>query len=222
MILERNQVGSGPLGFLANPQLSTGLICFINYRLSWASHVIPLSMMSYRGPMLGLKANIFLYPWPLEALDHFVTSSNVMLPLSFHSIGELRIKRMDTNSARSWFEDYRSSWTLCQSLSCFYIGKILQKDASWSFFNEFGLINHQINSFDLSFDWSPCFWYERGNSRKVLQENVLRTFFNEFGLISHQINSFVFFIRSVTIWSDLLSLGRDSIDRTGAGMYAAT
>ena len=49
-----DQMGTGPLGFLANPQLSTGL--------SRASHAIPLSMMSCRGLMLGLQANIFLYP----------------------------------------------------------------------------------------------------------------------------------------------------------------
>ena len=53
-------MGTGPLGFLANPQLSTGLYAFTNYRLSRASHAIPLSMMSYRGLMLGLKANIIL------------------------------------------------------------------------------------------------------------------------------------------------------------------
>ena len=31
----------------------------------------------------------------------------------------------------------------------------MQQDASRIFFNEFGLISHQINSFDLSFDWLP-------------------------------------------------------------------
>ena len=56
-----NQMGTGPLGFLANPQLSTGLICLYQH-LSRASHAIPLSMMSCRELMLGLKANIFLYP----------------------------------------------------------------------------------------------------------------------------------------------------------------
>jgi len=35
---------------------------FTNYRLSWASHDIPLSMMSSRELMLDLNANIFLYP----------------------------------------------------------------------------------------------------------------------------------------------------------------
>jgi len=134
-------------------------------------------------------------------LDHFITLSNVILPLGFRSVGELGIKGMDMNSARSWSEDYRSSWTLCQSLSCFHIGKILQKEVSRTFFNEFGLTSHQLNSFDLSFDRSLCFWYEHGNSGKILQENASRTFFNEFGLISHQIDSFVFVIRSVTIWS---------------------
>jgi len=33
--------------------------------------------------------------------------------------------------------------------------KVLQKDASRTFFNEFGLISYQINSFDLSFDQLP-------------------------------------------------------------------
>ena len=60
--LERNQTGTGPLRFLANPQLSTDVIYLYQLPLSWASHAIPLSMMSYRGLMLGLKANIFLYP----------------------------------------------------------------------------------------------------------------------------------------------------------------
>ena len=58
-----------PLGFLANPQLSMDLICLYNYHLSWASHAIPLSMMSYRGLMLDLKVNIFFYPYPSEASD---------------------------------------------------------------------------------------------------------------------------------------------------------
>ena len=37
-----------------------------------------------------------------------------MLPLGFHSVGELGIKEVDTNPARSRFEDYRSPRTLCQ------------------------------------------------------------------------------------------------------------
>ena len=55
-------MGIGPLEFLVNSQLSTDLYAFTNYRLSQTSHAIPLSMMSCRGIMLGLKANIFLYP----------------------------------------------------------------------------------------------------------------------------------------------------------------
>ena len=55
-------MGTGLLDFLANPQLSMDLIYLFNYRLSWASYAIPLSMMSCQGLMLGLKANIFLYP----------------------------------------------------------------------------------------------------------------------------------------------------------------
>jgi len=41
-------------------------------------------------------------------LDYFVTLSNAMLPLGFHSVGELGIKEIDTNSARFRFEDYHS------------------------------------------------------------------------------------------------------------------
>ena len=62
-------MGIGPLGFLANPQLSTGLICLYQHRLSRASHAIPLSMMSCQELMLGLRDNIFLFPQPLEPLD---------------------------------------------------------------------------------------------------------------------------------------------------------
>jgi len=40
-------MGPSPLGFLANSQLSTDLVYFTNYRLSWASHAIPFNMMSY-------------------------------------------------------------------------------------------------------------------------------------------------------------------------------
>jgi len=36
-------------------------------------------------------------------------------------------------------------------------GKVLQKDASRTFFNDFGLISHHINSFDLPFDCLLCF-----------------------------------------------------------------
>ena len=43
----RNQIGSGPLGFLANPQLSTDLVCLYQLSFELASHAIPLSMMSY-------------------------------------------------------------------------------------------------------------------------------------------------------------------------------
>jgi len=54
-------MGSGPLEFLANPQLSTGLVwqAFTNYSLSWASHAIPLSMMSCQGLFVGLKSQLF-------------------------------------------------------------------------------------------------------------------------------------------------------------------
>ena len=100
----RNQMGTGPLEFLANPQLSTGLICLYQLPFESGSHVIPLSMMSCRGLMLGLRANIFLYPQPLEVLDYLVTLGNAMLPLGFHSVGELGIKEIDTTSARSWSE----------------------------------------------------------------------------------------------------------------------
>ena len=62
-------MGQSPLGFLANPQLSMDLVCLTNYCLSWASHAIPLSIMSCRRHMLDLKANIFFYPYALEASD---------------------------------------------------------------------------------------------------------------------------------------------------------
>jgi len=55
-------MGPRPLGFLANPQLSTDLMGLYQPPLSWASHAIPLSMISCRRLMLDLKANIFLYP----------------------------------------------------------------------------------------------------------------------------------------------------------------
>ena len=79
------------------------------------------------------------------------------------------------NSARTLSSDLPSSWSLCRFLFCLHVGKVLQKDASRTFFNEFGLISHQINSFDLP---SDC--------------------------------------------SNLLSLGRVSVTRTGAGRYATT
>jgi len=62
-------------------------------------------MMSCRGLMLGLRANIFLYPWPLEALDHFVTLNNIMYLLGFYSVDELGIKVMDTNFVRTLSRD---------------------------------------------------------------------------------------------------------------------
>ena len=64
-------MGLGPLGFLATPQLSTDLICLTNYHLSWTSHAIPLSMMSYQRFMLDLKANIFLYPLAVGGVGSF-------------------------------------------------------------------------------------------------------------------------------------------------------
>jgi len=54
-------MGSGPLGFLANPQLSMNLVCL--YQLPFElGYAIPLSMVSYREFLLDLRANIFLYP----------------------------------------------------------------------------------------------------------------------------------------------------------------
>jgi len=55
--------------------------------------------------MLDLKANIFLYPWPLKALDHFVTLSNVMYFLGSHPADELGIKEVDMKCARTLFRD---------------------------------------------------------------------------------------------------------------------
>jgi len=52
-------MGPSPLGFLANPQLSTDLVCLYQLPFELA---IPLGMMSCRRLMLDLKTNIFLYP----------------------------------------------------------------------------------------------------------------------------------------------------------------
>jgi len=41
------KVGSGPLRFLVNPQLSTDLVCLYQLPFELASHAIPLSVMSY-------------------------------------------------------------------------------------------------------------------------------------------------------------------------------
>ena len=68
MILEGNQMGSGPLGFLANLNCQQIWYAFINYRLSWARLAILLSMVSYREFLLDLKVNIFLYLWPFEGI----------------------------------------------------------------------------------------------------------------------------------------------------------
>ena len=54
--------GGEDIGFLANPQLLTDLVCLYQLPFELGSHVIPLSMMSCRGLILDLKANIFLYP----------------------------------------------------------------------------------------------------------------------------------------------------------------
>jgi len=41
----------------------------------------------------------------MEALDYFVTLSNVMYMLGFHFSDELGIKEVDMNSARTLFRD---------------------------------------------------------------------------------------------------------------------
>ena len=82
------------------------------------------------------------------------------------------------------------------------------KDTSWTFFNEFGLISHQINSFDSPFDRLPPL--------DMNLEAASRTFFNEFGLISHQINSF----DPPSDWFGPFVIGRASIDRTGAWRFS--
>jgi len=51
---------TNPLGFLANSQHQRIWCAFTNYRLSWASHAIPLSMMSYRGVFVGLNSPLSL------------------------------------------------------------------------------------------------------------------------------------------------------------------
>ena len=55
--------------------------------------------------MLDLKANIFLYYLAIEALDHFITLSNVMYLLGFHPTDELGIKEVDMNSTRTLSRD---------------------------------------------------------------------------------------------------------------------
>jgi len=55
----RNQLGSGFLGFLANPPLSTNLVCLYQLPLSSASYVIPLSMMSCWGFYIWLRSQYF-------------------------------------------------------------------------------------------------------------------------------------------------------------------
>ena len=64
------------------------------------------------------------------------------------------------------------------------------KDVSRIFFNEFGLISHQINSFHhlMRVDLSPHLDMNVETVERLCKD-VSRTFFNEFGLISYQINS---------------------------------
>jgi len=56
--------------------------------------------MSCQDFLLGLKANYFLYPLAVRGIRLFVTLSNVVYFLDFHSTDELRIKELDINSAR--------------------------------------------------------------------------------------------------------------------------
>ena len=88
------------------------------------------------------------------------------------------------------------------------------KNVSWTFFNEFSLISHQINSFDPPFDRLPPLNMNVEIMKKFCKI-VSWTFFNEFDLISHQINSF----DHSSDFSDPLSLGQALIDRTEAGRY---
>src|SRR4051812_30472986 len=39
---------TGLVGFLANPPLSTNLVCLYQHRLRWASHTLNLSVVSWR------------------------------------------------------------------------------------------------------------------------------------------------------------------------------
>ena len=63
------------------------------------------------------------------------------------------------------------------------------KDASRTFFNEFGLISHQINSIDSPFDRLPPLDMNV-KTMEIFCKDASQNFFNEFGLISHLINSF--------------------------------
>jgi len=51
------KAGPDPLGFFTNPQVIW--YAFTNHYLSWASHAIFLSMMSYQEFLLDLKVKIF-------------------------------------------------------------------------------------------------------------------------------------------------------------------
>jgi len=53
----RNQIGSGPLGFLANPQLSTDLVCLYQLPFELASHAIQHDELSRF--YVGLKSQLF-------------------------------------------------------------------------------------------------------------------------------------------------------------------
>ena len=82
------------------------------------------------------------------------------------------------------------------------------KSASQTFFNEFGLISHQINSFGPPFDRLLPLYLSIETVEQFCKD-ASRTFFNEFGLISYQINLF-------DPCSDPLSLSRALVNRTGA------
>jgi len=53
------ETGPSPLGFLANPQLSTDLVCLYQLPFELGYHAISLSMMSYRELKLNLKSQHF-------------------------------------------------------------------------------------------------------------------------------------------------------------------
>jgi len=55
--------------------------------------------------LLGLKVNCFLYPLAVGGLDYFVTLSNMVYLLHFHSADELEVKEVNMNSTGILFRD---------------------------------------------------------------------------------------------------------------------
>ena len=225
----RNQV---PQNFQQTLNYQRIWYAFTNYRLSWASHAIPLSMMSCRGFFVRHKCQLFLLSFSHRG--HWMSVGVFTAQISWRSRRWIWIPRgfclkinllmessliliqsphFDINvetkerfckmhhkpSSMSWLD--KPSGKLIQftlrvdrlsylDMNVDTMGRFY-KDASQIFFNEFGLISHQINSMNHLI---------RGNQLPHLDMNLETverfykdaswTFFNEFGSINHQINSF--------------------------------